>query len=213
MNIDHVSPKDGWLQAQLDQNIVDYLWKLVRKNWKKKSNKGSLAGNISHSYILKDEDDFFYNQTLSPLIEEFKKVTGHRSFSSSTSNFTRNLDVDKLRLNTMWSNHQYKHEFNPIHYHHGVYSFVVWLAIPYAFEEQKLLPQFHGVKEPDIKPGCFEFQWLSMLGDTDNETYRLTPAWEGWMLFFPARLRHTVYPFYNTDKPRVSVSGNIDFKK
>ncbi len=32
------------------------------------------------------------------------------------------------------------------------------------------------------------------------------------MLFFPAALRHTVYPFFNCDEPRVSVSGNVWFK-
>ena len=31
------------------------------------------------------------------------------------------------------------------------------------------------------------------------------------MLFFPAKLMHTVYPFYNCDKERISISGNINF--
>ena len=34
---------------------------------------------------------------------------------------------------------------------------------------------------------------------------------EGGMLFFPAKLQHTVYPFYNCDKERISISGNILF--
>ena len=29
------------------------------------------------------------------------------------------------------------------------------------------------------------------------------------MLFFPARLKHQVYPFYDNDGERISVSGNI----
>jgi hypothetical protein len=29
------------------------------------------------------------------------------------------------------------------------------------------------------------------------------------MLFFPATLRHVVYPFFNCDGERISVSGNI----
>ena len=32
---------------------------------------------------------------------------------------------------------------------------------------------------------------------------------EGGMLFFPAKLMHMVYPFYNCDKERISISGNI----
>ena len=29
------------------------------------------------------------------------------------------------------------------------------------------------------------------------------------MLFFPAQLEHTVYPFYDCDEDRISVAGNI----
>ena len=29
------------------------------------------------------------------------------------------------------------------------------------------------------------------------------------MLFFPAKLMHTVYPFYDCDEERISISGNI----
>ena len=32
---------------------------------------------------------------------------------------------------------------------------------------------------------------------------------EGTMLFFPAMLKHQVYPFYNSDEDRISISGNI----
>ena len=32
---------------------------------------------------------------------------------------------------------------------------------------------------------------------------------EGVILLFPSRLRHQVYPFYNCDKERISISGNI----
>ena len=32
---------------------------------------------------------------------------------------------------------------------------------------------------------------------------------EGRMLLFPASLMHSVYPFYNCDKERISISGNI----
>ena len=31
------------------------------------------------------------------------------------------------------------------------------------------------------------------------------------MLFFPAKLMHSVYPFYECDKERISISGNIRF--
>ena len=35
---------------------------------------------------------------------------------------------------------------------------------------------------------------------------------EGNMVMFPSRLHHQVYPFYESDKERVSISGNIGIK-
>ena len=36
---------------------------------------------------------------------------------------------------------------------------------------------------------------------------------EGWMVFFPAQLNHIVYPFYDCDEQRVSISGNVMLKE
>ena len=41
--------------------------------------------------------------------------------------------------------------------------------------------------------------------------YNLSPKYEGFMLFFPAKLRHCVYPFYETDEPRISIAGNLSY--
>ena len=39
--------------------------------------------------------------------------------------------------------------------------------------------------------------------------YELGKEYEGTMLFFPSKLRHEVFPFYNCDEDRISISGNI----
>ena len=41
--------------------------------------------------------------------------------------------------------------------------------------------------------------------------YNLEPYNKGTMLFFPSSLSHTVYPFYTSDKERISISGNIHY--
>ena len=37
----------------------------------------------------------------------------------------------------------------------------------------------------------------------------MDPEVEGTMFIFPSSLTHQVYPFYNTDDERISISGNI----
>ena len=51
-----------------------------------------------------------------------------------------------------------------------------------------------------------------MFGNIKHFGYRLDPNMEGRMLFFPARLQHTVYPFYNCDEARISVAGNLWYR-
>ena len=39
----------------------------------------------------------------------------------------------------------------------------------------------------------------------------MSSEWENSMLFFPAELRHQVYPFYNCDEPRITIAGNVGY--
>ena len=50
-----------------------------------------------------------------------------------------------------------------------------------------------------------------MLGQITHSDYKLDKASEGKMLFFPAKMMHEVHPFYNCNKERISISGNICF--
>ena len=67
------------------------------------------------------------------------------------------------------------------------------------------------MNDRDIKAGCFEFEYTDSLGEVQNLSYRLSSEYEGAMLFFPAKLRHCVYPFYETDEARISISGNLSY--
>ena len=48
-----------------------------------------------------------------------------------------------------------------------------------------------------------------MTGQVTDYTYAMNSDMEGTMLLFPAKLTHQVYPFYNCDEDRISISGNI----
>ena len=85
------------------------------------------------------------------------------------------------------------------------------MKIPYDWEDQKTLPLFKDILESNIKAGNFEFEYSNSLGESKNMEYRLSPKFNGIMLFFPAKLRHCVYPFYKIDEPRISIAGNISY--
>ncbi len=199
-------PNIGWVHAKLDKNHIDFLWKRIKES-KKNNFKHTLAGNISQSFEIEDTKDYFLKEVLSKLVVEYRRAFGKDPIRN------QNLNDDLLKLNGFWANYQYQNEFNPYHHHGGVYSFAIWLKIPYHWKEQNQLPFLDGMKDDDKKASIFEFEYTDSLGGIRNYGYRLDPSREGEMLFFPAALRHTVYPFYNTEEPRVSVAGNLWFSQ
>ena len=104
-------------------------------------------------------------------------------------------------LDKPWINYQKKNEFLPTHIHDGIFSYTIWIDIPYDSYEE--------LKEGGSHASCFHFHYTDILGKSREHLIRLSKRDNGRMLFFPAKLSHQVYPFYTTDKYRVSISGNV----
>jgi hypothetical protein len=55
----------------------------------------------------------------------------------------------------------------------------------------------------------FSFYYTNSLGEIKNQYLPISKEWEWKCAFFPAVMRHGVYPFFTSDGTRISVSGNI----
>ena len=55
----------------------------------------------------------------------------------------------------------------------------------------------------------FQFTYTDILGNTIEYPIFMSPEMEGTLMLFPSTLHHQVYPFYNTEEPRISISGNL----
>ena len=209
MEVKKISPPvTPFLQVKLDQEVVDYLWKIIDiSKTTNENHKSKLVGNISKSFLLEDIDDFFLKSICIPLVKYYRE--NNSIGDDPVSQNTLMGPKSQLVLDKFWVNYQYKTEFNPYHDHSGVYSFAIWLKIPYDWEDQKKLPQYIELIDNNIKAGCFEFEYIDSLGGILNLRYKLSPKFEGTMVFFPAKFRHCVYPFFNTDEPRISIAGNL----
>ena len=198
-----ISPIDqGWMQRKLDEQEMEYLWKCI-DNKRKKDFRNKLAGNISNSYLLLDRGDWFWNNTIKPLIKDYEKYF----WASAPQPRLITNQNHPLYLTQMWVNYQKQTEFNPVHSHTGVYSFVVWMQIPTNYNDQKENPI--AKKSNGDVVSNFQINYVDILGKMQQHAYQMTKKFEGRMLFFPSELHHCVYPFYNCDKDRISISGNI----
>ena len=158
-------PNIGWVHAKLDKNHIDFLWKRIEES-KKNNFKHTLAGNISQSFEIEDTEDYFLKEVLSKLVVEYRRGFGKDPIRN------QNLNDNSLKLNGFWANYQYQNEFNPYHHHGGVYSFAIWLKIPYHWKEQNQLPFLDGMKDDDKKASIFEFEYTDSLGGIRNYGYR-----------------------------------------
>ena len=193
------------LENTLPDTAMNKLWEYI-SNTKKKPETITLtlAGNISSSLSLNDTDNWFFDNVCLPIITEHKGMLKDHKAYHSQSIFKN--DVSYV-LDSFWVNFQKQHEFNPLHCHSGVYSFVIFMKIPYDWKEQHEIPFVKESNSPCA--GDFQFVYTDMMGRVCSHDYRLDSSYEGVILFFPAEINHQVYPFYNCEEERITISGNI----
>ena len=189
----------GWLEKKLSEKEMDYLWRCIDN--RKGSHKHKLAGQIHESNALTDRSDWFFINTIKPLLIKYSDEFGNLGQDAPTS------QKHPYFLQKMWVNYQKEGEFNPPHDHDGVFSFVVWMKIPTKHFEQNKNPI--SFKSNTHLISAFQFQYTNILGQIRPYIYEMNPEMEGTMLYFPAKLVHEVFPFYNCDEDRISISGNI----
>ncbi len=111
------------------------------------------------------------------------------------------------KLSALWANLQRPGEWNPAHDHSGQFSFVIWLQIPYTFDQELQAPNSRGQMPTH---GDFHFEYIDTLGRIRNHSLQADHRLQGYLCLFPAQLRHQVYPYTSTQLTRVTVSGNLE---
>jgi hypothetical protein len=200
---------NGVAPMQLPKKNFDWLKKEVFKSKKtgiKKNN--TLVGHIKEEYaiveVTPDFHDFLCSQAM-----------GHKSFDMHNKKLDILSENKPLFLENIWVNFQKKHEFNPIHDHSGLFSFVIFVKIPYDLNKEE--NYFSEIRKPDnrghsfIETSKFNFVNTGPQGITTTSV-PVDKSFEGKMFMFPSRQLHLVYPFYTSNDYRITVSGNIKIK-
>jgi len=171
------------------------------KDWKENT-----AGTVSRCDLI-DKDNWFYETAL-------KKPT-EKMFYDDWDNYRKYVVnqeescLPKFELFGLWVNYQKKHDHVPIHDHSGLFSFVVFMKIPTHWKEQHVRPK--KLNSPvNTPPSASNFTFvLAQSKGVEQINFQLSPEDEGRMLFFPAWMCHQVYPFYECEEERITISGNI----
>ncbi len=209
----HDFKSPGYLKCSLPENVkkeVERTIKMLNNNEvESKDYRENLAGH------LQKETSFPITEKLKYLVEslcdEYVSLFLEEDSGQYHGDCRKQLVEDgyefKHILRSLWINYGKKHDFNPIHHHHGKFSFVLWVKIPYRLEdEDKVYPYANGTDA-----GRFAFIYPQ-----SNSIYPIAnihvPSVEWDLILFPATLSHSVYPYFTSDEERVSISGNIYFE-
>lgn len=168
-----------------------------------------LVGMFPDQYGIDLEDcKLFESHVL--MVSDFFAATkkGSPVFTEIVQNIPKNTN---MCLYDLWINKMYSGSYNRLHRHNGVFSFIIFLDVPYTMEDQIKLENY--IDDPEkVVNGCTEF-----IDPFSQSSYllKVERGIEGNMFLFPAWIRHVVYPFKNVDSPRVTIAGNIhfDYKK
>jgi len=219
IEVENIGINNGTLAQwfKLPQQMIDYLWERIDIAKKKQvCHKKNLAGHISHSYNLEDPQNLVvpnlykivFNQVDNPKMFAFINMEVRKIYKRIG---THGMKMEP-QLDGLWVNFQKKGEFQPIHAHGGMFSFVIWMDIPYHYKDEAKLPF---AKSGSQNPLGGNFGFVSSDGTSrEVQTYmiQMSPEMNGYCCFFPSDLCHQVYPFYTSDKDRISISGNIAYR-
>ena len=199
-------PSIGYLETKVPDHLFQKMVTAAYLNQERNNitSKDSIAGHIEETYNLSlDKKDF--NEVEDFVLDQCQKYVDEYDIFR----FMKSLPstVVPLELKSIWSVFQKKHEYNPVHNHAGVFSFVIWVKIPYNLEDEY---KHESVSKSCYKVGSlFSFHYTNSLGRVEDHLIEVDKSYEGTMILFPAELAHGVYPFFTSDETRISIAGNV----
>lgn len=163
----------------------------------------NLAGHLESQHYLTESRNI-----LSPIILEMSaEYLLSWNFKNEILRNNPKVDVVSFKLDDIWVNLQKKTEYNPLHDHTGIFSFVAWVNIPYNLETEMKMPNVASSNNPLAT--TFNFVYTNVFGEISALPFFAEKKHEGTIIFFPAKLKHLVYPFLTSEEHRITISGNV----
>ena len=146
---------------------------------------------------MNDDDNLFQNNVLRPCTDKYFETYGC-PFKQKTTH------THELAFSRFWCRASLDGDYQSIHDHQGIFTFVVWLTVP-----------FEGADERQVQAGFrpeasdFVLVYPDTCGQLQKRNFVLGKGAEGKMLFFPSDINHIVYPHYTTQEYRIALAGDV----
>jgi hypothetical protein len=190
-------PSEPILIDIIPNELYDSLFRESKEvfNKTKELKNKDLAGHIKHEYTLKNN-----MKVLQPYIKKLSSSLANKLHPHDKQNYKG----DNFVLKDLWVNFQKKYEFNPIHVHSGLFSFVIVMQIPFELNDEMNMYEANGNVTSKL-----QFVINSSFSRLCTYDMHICKSDQKKIFFFPASLNHIVYPFYTSDNYRITISGNV----
>ena len=210
--------------GEVPPDIFSWLKNAAKRSKEKNLDaRRALAGHINEEYDIfrsfdKSKSIVESNDTNYIKYENFIK---NCAFDPYFEGFWRKTNIltrpCELSIVSTWVNFQKKYEFNPPHTHTGLFSWIIFLNIPYNLEdEDRVFPALdvgdEGIRRPTTSRLSFAQVSPTRTSGIDHVILDVDKSFERKILVFPSYLQHQVFPFYTSDDYRITISGNAVFK-
>ncbi len=204
MNFDYLDPTNyGVVQTRLDDDQQELVWNLLKKY---SPESAEWSGNTllhvdvnDKQWSITDDDHVFENTILRPVADAYFKRYGLPKIPKTTKNHG-------ICFNRFWCRASTRHDYQSLHDHKGIFTFVIWMKIPV---NSKLERADQGGFRPEAGEVCLTY--IDTLGTIQKMNFSLCPKCNGQMILFPSEMNHVVWPHHSTDEWRISVAGDISF--
>jgi len=198
------------ISDELHKILLDTAFKIRKDKKLKKDNdyRKRLAGNLTEEYSYVNAFTTKQEQIVEEELTWLASAYTKQSLNVINKDFS--LEPDKIIMQKpAWVNFMKEGEWNPPHNHTGDLSCVMYLKVPKEIDEENEKKEW-SKKSNTPSAGKIEFQYGEAIGYCSTGLM-ITPK-EKDIYFFPAKLKHQVYPF-KSKVERISVSVNFADKR
>ena len=158
----------------------------------------SHVGTIAREYEIEDESaKQELSNILGPMVQQY----------CTDMHFT--VEQRPMALTKAWCNLQTSGEYFAAHTHVGVFSFALWVQVPFTQADERAWREARG--KSGRETASFQFHYTDALGRITPNVLEVDRSWENEIVVFPGEMMHSVTPYYSTDDTRIVVSGNVDY--
>tara|TARA_B100001250_G_scaffold243022_1_gene208909 strand:+ start:4132 stop:4911 length:780 start_codon:yes stop_codon:yes gene_type:complete len=194
-------PNLGLIEYTLTEEQLNHVYSLIKKTspdgYEWEANEITKINELRQQWGLLDEKNKFQNEILQPMVDTYLVKYGLPFLKNTTHQHG-------FTFQRWWANVTTTGQYQALHNHDSVFSFVLWVNIPYHTDDERAIK---GQMRPET--GDFMLLYQDILGRQRKRGIHLTPNDNGKIVLFPSQLMHAVYPHFTTDKPRISVAGDI----